>query len=41
MANAESVPGFGFNHKLECIAVGLKSGETEITCVPLYLASQK
>ena len=35
------MPGFGFNHKLECMAVGVNSGDIEITCVPLYFASQK
>ncbi len=41
MARALSVPGFGFNHKLACMAVGVNSGEMAITCVPLYRASQK
>ena len=41
IARAASVPGFGFSHKLECIAVGVNSGDIEITCVPLYFASQK
>ncbi len=31
MAKAASVPGLGFNHKLECIAVGVNSGDIEMT----------
>ena len=41
IARAISVPGFGLSHLLACIAVALKSGEIEITSVPLYFASQK
>ena len=35
------MPGLGLSQRLECIAVGVNSGETAITCVPLYFASQK
>ena len=41
MASAVSVPGFGFSHLDEWIAVALKSGAIVTTSVPLYLASQK
>ena len=41
IANAISLPGFGFSHLLACMALALKSGEIEMTSVPLYLASQK
>ncbi len=35
IARAASVPGFGFNHLLACIAVGVNSGEIAMTSVPL------
>ncbi len=34
-ASAASVPGFGFTHFDERTAVGLKSGEIQMTSVPL------
>ena len=41
MASAVSVPGFGFSHFEEWMAVALKSGAIVTTSVPLYRASQK
>ena len=35
------MPGLGLTHRLECMAVGVNSGEMAITWVPLYFASQK